>query len=104
MINEAALAQAFADLASQSLLDLSALQTQCLAKILAGGGQIAFTVSAGLNGKSGAQMCRYDAADLLVIVNRALGTPASDPNAQVTPLTYVDFSDMNLQGPGEGYS
>lgn len=96
MVNQAELAQAFADAAAEDLLDLPTLKAKCLARIIAGGGELTFTISAGLNGKSGAQECRWDAADLLVVVNRAIATPPTDPTAQVVGITYADFSDFNI--------
>jgi hypothetical protein len=95
-----ALAQALTDLAAADppAIDLNALQAQCLAKILAGGGEVAFVVGASQNGKSGNQECRLDASELLVIVNRALSTPPNDSSGQVVGITYADFSDVNLNG------
>ena len=100
-----ALAQALADLAAADppAIDLNGLQAQCVTKIMGGGGQIAFTVGATQNGKSGNQECRLDASELLVIVNRALATPPSDPEGQVVGLTYADFSETNLNGLLGGY-
>ena len=101
MVNQAALAQAFADLYAQDPpgIDLAALQSACVAKILAGGGEVGFVVGAAQNGKSGSQQCRLDASELLVVVNRALATPPSDPDSnQVVGVTYADFSELNLGG------
>ncbi|HEV7405185.1 MAG TPA: hypothetical protein VGO11_19735 [Chthoniobacteraceae bacterium] len=82
--------QALADAADDELLDLTDLRAQCLAKILAGGGQIAFTTLAGQNGKSGQQECRMDAAELLAAVNQARRLSAGD----AVGLTYSDFSSL----------
>lgn len=94
MVNVAELAQAYSDAAAAGLLDLNALQLQCLAKISAGGGEVAFTLTAGLNGKSTSQECRMDANELLTVINRAKATPATEPEAEIVSLTYTDFSGL----------
>lgn len=88
-----AVAQAYADLAAVDRLDLEALQTAALAKVTAGGGELAFTINGSQNGKSAAQECRYDANDLLVIINLAKSLPPSGDGPSVG-LTYADFSDL----------
>lgn len=86
----AAFVQALADCQEEEAIDLYALRLQCIAKIAAGGGEIAFTTRAGLNGKAAEQEARCDASDLLGAVNQAIriasGTAVS--------LTYADFSAM----------
>ena len=84
--------QALADLAEEEASDarLIELRNQAMAKVAEGGGQLAFIIQAGQNGKTGQQECKMDAAALLGAVNRALqlyrGTAVS--------LTYTDFSQL----------
>jgi len=91
--NLTAIAQAYADLAAADLLDLDALQAAAVAKVATGGGQLAFTINGAQNGKSAAQECRYDANDLLVIINLAKSLPASG-DGEFVSLTYGDFSSL----------
>lgn len=81
---------ALADAAEEDLINLSELRQQCLAAITAGGGEIAFTTVAGLNGKNAAQECRMDASDLLAAVNQAIRINSGS----AVSLTYTDFSQL----------
>lgn len=83
-----AVAEALSIANNEGLIDLAALRLQCLAKVMAGGGEVAFIVNASLNGKAATQECKRDASELLVIVQRAidLGTGAA------VTVTHMDFS------------
>ncbi|MDR3406366.1 MAG: hypothetical protein P4L99_28030 [Chthoniobacter sp.] len=95
MVYNSAIAQALADVAAADLLDLDALQVKCIAKLTAGGGEVAFTINGSQNGKSAAQECRRDALELLTLVNQAKSMPASGDGESVG-VTYADFSDFNV--------
>lgn len=82
--------QALADAAEDDLFDLDALRVQCIAKIAGGGGEVAFTVNAALNGKAASQECKMDASELLAVVNQAVRLKAGT----AVGITYVDFSDL----------
>ncbi|MHA3773653.1 hypothetical protein ACXR0O_19125 [Verrucomicrobiota bacterium sgz303538] len=83
-----AYAEALSIAAGEGLIDLQALRIQCLAKNMEGGGEIAFTLTANLNGQAVSQECRRDSAELLVIVQRAIDFGAG----AIVTATYSDFS------------
>ena len=63
-----------------------------------GGGEVVFLLSAGGNGKSGAQECRMDCLELFTACDKALELYATlarsgaDPNAPGVSCSYPDFS------------
>ncbi len=71
---------------------LRGIRNQCLAKVAAGGGEIAFVTQAIQNGKQGTQEARLDCAELLGAVSRALHL-LQDTGVS---LTYVDFSQLRV--------
>lgn len=85
-----AFSDALADAATEGLIDLTTLRQTCLAAIAGGGGMVAFTTQAVLNGKSAQQECRLDAAELLTAVNQAIRQNGGD----AVSLTYTDFSGL----------
>jgi hypothetical protein len=84
------LAQTLAICAEADLVNLEELRALSLAKMLSGGGEVTFTISATLNGSQAAQECRRSADELLAIVQRAI----DHKNGAVVPVTYADFSGL----------
>ena len=85
------------DAAIQSLMELAE------AKILAGGGEVSFLITAGGQGKTATQECRMDAAELFTLADRALdlyttlmaeaARGGADPRAgEAVSCSYTDFS------------
>ena len=70
-------------------------------KMLAGGGEVSFLISAGENGKSGGQECRMDCIELFTLANRALEfyqaliATGDTGNGPAVSCSYTDFSAVS---------